>query len=191
MSREQYCKWFLLARIKYLAFVSRSLTCRSSHGVSESSLVHFSAPGQVSGSRLCLAASRDQWHQTLLFSNKGEIASLRTTRNVFQHSLCLGSIYFSSVRFHLRYFEQNILFGIIFSRTWYVWLRSQIECWLLVRNYLEYSLWQISLQAILKENYLYFLISVLCVLASPEERAPDPWEMFCSVRRHHWVQRCI
>lgn len=54
--------------------------------------LYHSAPGQVSSRRLWLAASRNQWHQTLLFLSKGEKTSLGATRIVFQHSLCLGSI---------------------------------------------------------------------------------------------------
>lgn len=64
---------------------------------------------QLAGSGL--TASRDRWHQTSLFLvNKWRKTRLGTTRNVLQHSFCLGSIYFSFVRLHFRHFEQSMFF---------------------------------------------------------------------------------
>lgn len=64
---------------------------------------------QLAGSGL--TASRDRWHQTSLFLiNKWRKTRLGTTRNVLQHSLCLGSIYFSFVGLHFRHFEQSMFF---------------------------------------------------------------------------------
>lgn len=63
-------------------------------------------------------ASRDQWHQTLLFLTNQWRTRRPGTRNVLQHSFCLGGTHFSFVRLHFRHFEQCIFFeSFIFKTT--------------------------------------------------------------------------
>lgn len=126
---------------------------------------------QLAGSGL--TASRDWWHQTCLFLiNKWRIVRLGTTRNVLQHSLFLGSIYFSFISLHLRHFEQVISFEpSIFKPT--VCLAQKPELMLAFGQELQ-RIQLVDYQSLdnIERNLPLFQISVHFVLVSARGRTP-------------------